>query len=94
MGHDTRGYWAGNEACGVPGWGAGTWTDMGARAAQDLAMDVVATLRAHEAELRAAGIRRLPLFGSVGRGEAEGGSDVIPDRFEVRKLPTRSLAAC
>ena len=37
---------------------------------------VIATLRAHEAELRAAGIRRLSLFGSVARGDAEGGSDV------------------
>ena len=37
---------------------------------------VIATLRAHEAELRAAGIRRLSLFGSVARGDAEAGSDV------------------
>jgi hypothetical protein len=49
---------------------------MGARATQDLAKDVVATLRAHEAELRAAGIRRLSLFGSVARGDAEPDSDV------------------
>lgn len=37
---------------------------------------VVAALRAHEAELRAAGIRRLTLFGSVARGEAGPESDV------------------
>jgi predicted nucleotidyltransferase len=37
---------------------------------------VVAALRAHEAELRAAGIARLTLFGSVARGEAGPESDV------------------
>ena len=37
---------------------------------------VLAVLRAHEAELRAAGITRLSLFGSVGRGDAEAESDV------------------
>lgn len=42
----------------------------------DLAEHVIATLRAHEAELRRAGIRRLSLFGSVARGDAEAGSDV------------------
>jgi uncharacterized protein len=29
--------------------------------------EVIATLRAHEAELRAAGVERLSLFGSVAR---------------------------
>jgi len=38
--------------------------------------DVIATLRAHEAELRAAGIKRLSLFGSVARGDAGPDSDV------------------
>jgi uncharacterized protein len=38
--------------------------------------EVLATLRAHEAELRAAGIRRLSLFGSVARGEAGPDSDI------------------
>ena len=42
----------------------------------DLAEHVIATLRAHEAELRQAGIRRLSLFGSVARGDAEADSDV------------------
>jgi predicted nucleotidyltransferase len=42
----------------------------------DLAEQVIATLRAHEAELRKAGIRRLSLFGSVARGDAEADSDV------------------
>lgn len=37
---------------------------------------VVAALRAHEAELRAAGLRSLSIFGSVARGEAGEGSDV------------------
>jgi len=42
----------------------------------DLAEHVIAILRAHEAELRQAGIRRLSLFGSVARGDAEAESDV------------------
>ena len=42
----------------------------------DLAERVIATLRAHEAELRAAGIHRLSLFGSVARGDDEASSDV------------------
>jgi predicted nucleotidyltransferase len=41
-----------------------------------LADHVLATLRAHEAELRAAGIRRLSLFGSVARGDDAPDSDV------------------
>jgi predicted nucleotidyltransferase len=42
----------------------------------DPAKDVIATLRAHEAELRQGGIRRLSLFGCLARGDAEAGSDV------------------
>ncbi len=42
----------------------------------DMAERVIATLRAHEAELRRAGIRHLSLFGSVARGDAEADSDV------------------
>ncbi len=42
----------------------------------DLAESVIATLRTHEMELRRAGIRRLSLFGSVARGDAEADSDV------------------
>ena len=38
--------------------------------------DVVARLREHEAELRAAGICRLSLFGSVARAESHGNSDI------------------
>lgn len=41
-----------------------------------LAESVIATLRAHEAELRQAGIRRLSLFGSVARGDATMESDI------------------
>ena len=37
---------------------------------------VIATLRAHEPELRAAGIRTLSLFGSIARGEAGQDSDI------------------
>jgi predicted nucleotidyltransferase len=42
----------------------------------DLAEQVIATLRAHEAELRAAGVQCLSLFGSVARGDADAGSDI------------------
>jgi uncharacterized protein len=38
--------------------------------------EVIATLRAHEAELRAAGVLRLSLFGSVARDEARTASDI------------------
>lgn len=41
-----------------------------------MAEQVIATLQAHEAELRGAGIRHLSLFGSVARGDAEVDSDV------------------
>ena len=37
---------------------------------------VIATLRAHEVELRQAGLRSLSLFGSVARGESETDSDI------------------
>jgi predicted nucleotidyltransferase len=37
---------------------------------------IIATLCAHAAELRAAGIRHLSLFGSVARGEGEPDSDI------------------
>ena len=37
---------------------------------------VIATLRAHEPELRAAGIIRLSLFGSTARNEARADSDI------------------
>ncbi len=42
----------------------------------DMAEHVIATLRAHEAELHHAGIRHLSLLGSVARGDAEIDSDV------------------
>jgi hypothetical protein len=38
--------------------------------------DVIATLRAHEAELRSAGVQLLSVFGSVARGDATDASDV------------------
>ena len=37
---------------------------------------VIATLRAHEEELRQAGLRSLSLFGSLARGETEMDSDI------------------
>lgn len=37
---------------------------------------IIECLREHEAELRAMGVRRLSLFGSVARGEASADSDV------------------
>ncbi len=37
---------------------------------------VIATLRAHEQELKASGIVRLSLFGSVARGDASAESDI------------------
>jgi predicted nucleotidyltransferase len=42
----------------------------------DQAERIVGALRAHEAELRRAGIRHLSLFGSFGRGDAGGASDI------------------
>jgi predicted nucleotidyltransferase len=44
--------------------------------ANTTADEVVARLRAHATELRAAGIRHLSLFGSVARGEAGPESDI------------------
>jgi hypothetical protein len=38
--------------------------------------EIIATLRAYEAELRAAGVTRLALFGSVARNEAQASSDI------------------
>ena len=40
---------------------------------------VIATLRAHERELKAAGIARLRLFGSVARGEAGNDVDLVAE---------------
>jgi predicted nucleotidyltransferase len=37
---------------------------------------VISALRAHESELRAAGVVRLSLFGSTARGEARPDSDI------------------
>jgi predicted nucleotidyltransferase len=37
---------------------------------------VIIALRAHEPELRAAGVTRLSMFGSTARGEARPGSDI------------------
>jgi predicted nucleotidyltransferase len=49
---------------------------MSTATATDVAKLVIATLRAHEAELRRAGVRHLSLFGSLARGDATVDSDV------------------
>ena len=47
---------------------------------------VIATLRAHEGELRAAGVVHLSLFGSVARGQANAESDVdLMAEFDTSK---------
>jgi uncharacterized protein len=47
---------------------------------------VIATLRAHEPELKAAGIAHLALFGSTVRGEDRAGSDVdLVASFDPRR---------
>jgi len=38
--------------------------------------EIIARLRAHESELRAAGVSGLALFGSAARGEQQAGSDI------------------
>lgn len=57
----------------------------------NLAGEMIAALRAHEVELRAAGIRHLSLFGSVARGDAGAGSDVdlLPEPVEKSRLHAR-----
>lgn len=51
--------------------------------------DVLTRLRAHEAELRAAGIEALDLFGSVARGEERPDSDVdLACRISDEKVVT------
>src|SRR5208283_4316838 len=52
------------------------WPTMSTATTIDVAELVIATLRAHEGELRRAGIRHLSLFGSVARGDATIDSDV------------------
>jgi len=50
---------------------------------------IVATLRAHETELRAAGVVHLRIFGSVARGEANDRSDVdLLAEFDPAKRQT------
>jgi uncharacterized protein len=50
---------------------------------------VITALRAHESELRAAGVVRLSLFGSTARGEARPDSDIdLLAAFDnARRLP-------
>jgi uncharacterized protein len=55
---------------------------------------VIQTLRAHEPELRAAGIVHLRLFGSVARGEASSTSDIdlMADFDRSKRLSLVSMA--
>jgi predicted nucleotidyltransferase len=62
---------------------------------------VIHTLREHESELRALGVSRLWLFGSVARGDARSDSDVdvlidiVPARrFSLLDLSAVRLALC
>ncbi|HMC62118.1 MAG TPA: nucleotidyltransferase family protein [Candidatus Solibacter sp.] len=48
--------------------------------------DVIATLRAHEAELKEAGIVRLRLFGSVARGEAGNDIDLVAEFDDAKSM--------
>jgi predicted nucleotidyltransferase len=49
--------------------------------------EIIATLRAHEPELRAAGVVRLSLFGSTARDEARAESDIdLLAAFDDRPL--------
>jgi predicted nucleotidyltransferase len=61
----------------------------------DTAEQVIATLRAHEAELRQAGLRLISLFGSVARGETETDSDIdLAAEFDpVARIDLLQLAA-
>jgi predicted nucleotidyltransferase len=43
---------------------------------QSAQKEIIATLRAHQAELRRRGVRHAALFGSIARGEAKRGSDI------------------
>jgi hypothetical protein len=56
---------------------------------------VVRAIRAHEADLRALGVTRLWLFGSVARGDARSDSDVdvLIDIAPGRKFSLLDLAA-
>ena len=47
---------------------------------------VIATLRAHEAELKSAGILRLALFGSVARGQEGNDVDLLATFDEAQRL--------
>jgi predicted nucleotidyltransferase len=49
---------------------------MSTSAPTDQAERIIGVLRAHEGELRRSGIRRLSLFGSFARGDAEEASDI------------------
>lgn len=56
--------------------------------------EVLATLRAHEPQLRAAGIVRLSLFGSMARGEAgpESDVDLLAGYEEGRRISLLDIA--
>ena len=73
------------------GWRCLSWLPSGPHVCQSAGMDrdrVIAKLREHEPELKAAGIVHLRLHGSVARGEASAASDVdlIADFDATRPL--------
>ena len=53
--------------------------------------DVIATLRAHEAELKETGILRLALFGSVARGEEGNDVDLVVELDDAKHLSLLDL---
>lgn len=56
---------------------------------------VIATLRGHESELRAAGITRLSLFGSTARGDERPDSDIdlLAGFDETRRISILTVVA-
>lgn len=56
------------------------------------AEEVIAILRSHERELRASGIARLSLFGSVARGERGNGVDLMAEFDATRQLSLFDMA--
>ena len=59
----------------------------------DLAEQVIATLQAHEAEPRDAGIHHLSLFGSVARGDADSDVDLAVELDPEARVGLLALGA-
>ena len=66
-----------------------SWAESSARLRGMSRDHILKTLRAHQAELRAAGILHLSIFGSIARGEATSTSDVdLMAEFDPTKKQT------